>query len=166
MVVDLLIDNQDGVVKWFLGCLFFACMWSATFEKWRNKSKWKINNKSLLVRCKLLQLSVSRFPREIEISHLNWDFQRFPWYFSIGLICTNKVELPIVKHTLMIKYLCVSCSFLGFFKGIFKVMGVCQILGYNTSESSRDKGEQRKAWRGWFVQITKCLQKKALDLLL
>jgi hypothetical protein len=24
----------------------------------------------------------------------------------------------------MIKYLCISCSFLGFFKGIFKVIGV------------------------------------------
>jgi hypothetical protein len=159
MVVDLLIDNQDGVVKWFLGVYFLLACWEMA-----KQIKWKINNKSLPVAN--FAIFCFKIPLEIEISHLNWDFQRFPWYFSIGLIFTNKVELPIVKHTLMIKYLCISCSFIGFLKGIFKVMGAPNSGLQYLWEFQRQR-RTKKSMKWMICANHKMFEKKrALDLFL
>lgn len=137
----------------FIFCLHVICyIWEIA-----KQIKWKITTRV----CNFLfQDSL-----EIEISHLNWDFQRFPWYFSIGLICTNKVELPIVKHTLTIKYLCMSCSFLGFFKGIFKVMGVPHSGLQYLWEFQRQR-RTKKSVKRMICANHKMFEKKALELLL
>lgn len=162
MVVYLLIDNQDGVVMSFLGVYFLlAC--DLLHLRNSQTNQMESNNKPLLV-ANFATISVSRFPRDWDFT-LNWDFQRFPWYFSIGWICTNKVELPIVKHTLMIKYLCISCPFLGFLKGVFKVMGVSNSGLQYLWEFQRQR-RTKKSMKRMICANHKMLEKKALDLLL
>jgi hypothetical protein len=147
-------------VKWFFLGVYFLLACDLLHLRNSQTNQMENNNKEF-ASCKpcnfLFQVSL-----EIEISHLNWDFPRFPWYFSIGLTCTNKVELPIVKHTLMIKYLCISLLISWFFRKEFSRLWVCQILGHNTSESSIRQRRTKKSMKRMICANQKMFEKKSI----